>query len=85
MTAAEVVDDPMPATRELRSPGSAVPGRVKAGVWRSPSGREVVAVRRGRGAVRLRLAGHRYDSVLVSADDADSLAAELDRRRHPSS
>ncbi|MDP8937373.1 MAG: hypothetical protein M3O23_06555 [Actinomycetota bacterium] len=83
VTAAEVVDEPLTATRGLRSPGLAVPGRVKGGTWRSPTGRQFVAVRGGRRAVRLHLTGHRYASVLAAADDADAVAAALGSARRP--
>ncbi len=38
VSAAEVVDEPLAATRGLRRPGLAVPGRVKAGTLEEPVG-----------------------------------------------
>jgi len=78
VTGAELVDAPLSATRGIRSPGLALPGRIKAGTWRSPRhGREFVAVERGRRAVRLRLQGQKYASVMVSADDPDAVVSAL--------
>jgi hypothetical protein len=75
--AVEVVTDPLTATRGMRAPGLALPGRRKVGTWRRPGERTLVCVRRGQAAVRIRLEGQRYDTLLVGVDDADALAAEL--------
>jgi hypothetical protein len=74
---AEVVTDPLTATTGLRAPGLALPGRRKIGTWRRPGERTLVCVRRGQPAVRLRLEGARYDTVLLGADDAATLAGTL--------
>jgi hypothetical protein len=76
----ELVTDPLPAMRGMRgmrAPGLALPGRRKIGTWRRPGERTLVSVRRGQPAVRIRLDGQRYDTLLVGADDAEALAAEL--------
>ncbi|MGY1804946.1 hypothetical protein ACI78T_16825 [Blastococcus sp. SYSU D00922] len=73
----DVVQEPLSAARGLRAPGLAWPGVRKIGTWRRPGERILVSVRRGRPAVRLRLAGARYDTVLVSTDDAAALAGAL--------
>ncbi|HKG50793.1 MAG TPA: alpha/beta hydrolase [Actinomycetales bacterium] len=70
------VPDGLRAARGLRAPGLALPGRVKVGTWRGRAGRSYVAVRRGP-ALRLRLRGFRYDTVLVSTPDAERLAAAV--------
>ena len=67
------VPDGLRAARGLRAPGLALPGRVKVGTWRGRAGRSYVTVRRGP-ALRLRLRGFRYDTVLVSTPDAERLA-----------
>ncbi|MGR6319685.1 hypothetical protein Q2K19_27470 [Micromonospora soli] len=72
--AVTVEPDGLHATRGLRAPGLGVPGRRKVGTWRGRSGREFVSVRAGQPAVRITLAGQRYDAVLVGADDAPALA-----------
>lgn len=67
----ESIDDAIAAPRGLRSPGLALPGRIKVGTWRSRGGRQYVVVRRGEPGIRLHLLGHRYDQVVLSvADDA---------------
>jgi hypothetical protein len=75
--AAELVEDALPAARGLRAPGLALPGARKVGTWRRPGERTFVCVRHGQPAVRIRLEGQRYDTLLVGADDAARLAAEL--------
>jgi hypothetical protein len=73
----ELVPDPLRAVRGLRAPGLALPGLRKVGTWRRPGERTLVCVRRGQPAVRIALDGQRYDALLVGADDAEALTAEL--------
>ena len=73
----DVVHDPLSDIRGVRAPGLALPGRWKIGTWRRRGERTVVSVRAGQPAVRLRLEGARYDTVLVGADDAATLARSL--------
>jgi hypothetical protein len=74
---AEVVTDPLAGVRGLRAPGLALPGRRKIGTWRRPGERTLVSVRKGQPAVRIRLEGARYDTLLLGADDAVALAGTL--------
>ena len=78
---AEVVAEPLTGIRGLRAPGLALPGVRKVGTWRRPGERTLVCVRRGQPAVRVRLEGQRYDTLLVGADDAAELAAALSPAR----
>lgn len=75
---------PLRATSGLRAPGTALPGVVKIGTWRRRGRRQFVAVHSSRPALRLVTSGLRFDSYLVSAEDAEGLAAQvslrLDRR-----
>lgn len=73
----EVVADALAAARGLRAPGLGLPGRRKIGTWRRRGERTLVSVRRGQPAVRIRLRGQRYDTLLVGSDDAAALAAGL--------
>jgi hypothetical protein len=73
----EVVTDPLRDVRGLRAPGLALPGLRKVGTWRRAGERTLVSVRRGQPALCVRLTGQRYDTLLVGADDAEALAAEL--------
>ena len=73
----EVVADPLTAMRGLRAPGLALPGVRKVGTWRRPGERTLVCVRRAQPAVRIRLDGQRYDTLLIGADDAAALAERV--------
>ncbi|WP_456919905.1 hypothetical protein [Geodermatophilus sp. SYSU D00708] len=77
VTSAEVVPDGLAGARGLRAPGLGLPGVRKIGTWRAREEKSLVSVRRGQPAVRVRLAGQRYDALLVGADDAAALAADL--------
>lgn len=73
----EVVPDPLVAMRGLRAPGLALPGVRKVGTWRARGERTLVCVRRGQPAVRVRLEGQRFDTLLLGDDDAAGLAARI--------
>jgi hypothetical protein len=74
---AEAVPAPLAGVRGLRAPGLALPGRRKVGTWRRPGERTLVCVQKGQPAVRIRLEGARYDTLLLGADDAVALTGEL--------
>lgn len=80
VTSAELVEDPITATRGWRAPGLGIPGVRKVGHWRGPSGHELVCVRRGEPAVRLRLSAQPFDSLLLGMTDAAAKVAELRAR-----
>jgi hypothetical protein len=73
----DVVADPLPAVRGLRAPGLALPGSRKIGTWRGRGERTLVCVRRDQPALRIRLDGQRYDTLLIGTDDAATLAEAL--------
>jgi hypothetical protein len=75
--AVEVVHEPLRELRGLRAPGLAVPGIRKVGTWRRPGERTLVSVRKGQPAIRIRLEGARYDTLLVGTDDAPAIARSL--------
>jgi hypothetical protein len=77
----EVVTDALPATHGLRAPGLALPGVRKVGTWRRPGERMLVCVRRGEPAVRIELAGQKYDTLIIGADDAAAVAASITGER----
>jgi hypothetical protein len=78
----DVVPDGVLAVRGLRAPGLGLPWR-RIGTWRRRGDRALVSVRRGRPALRLRLTGRRFDSVLVTVPDPAATAAEIVRLRQP--
>ena len=75
--AVNVVQEPLAEARGFRAPGLAWPGRRKIGTWRHRGEKSLVSVRRGQPAVRIRLEGARYDTVLVGTEDAAALAGAL--------
>ena len=72
---AEVVPEGLTTVRGLRAPGFGLPTR-RIGTWRRRGTRTYLSVRRGP-AVRLELTGQRYDSVLVTVDDAPAVVAAV--------
>jgi hypothetical protein len=81
VTSAEVVEDAVHAARGLRSPGLGLPGRRLIGTWRRSGEKSLVSVRHGQPALRLRLTGQQFDTLLLGTDDAAALASELGPRR----
>lgn len=81
VTSVEIPADGLRATRGMRFPGLALPGRRKIGTWRTGRGKAFVSVARGLPAVRLTLRGHRYTEVLLSVRDAEHVRARLDSAR----
>jgi hypothetical protein len=77
ITGVEAVPAGLAAVRGLRAPGLGLPGVRAIGTWRRRGEKAYVSVRRDQPAVRISLTGQRYDTVLVGADDATALAAEL--------
>jgi hypothetical protein len=77
VTSAEAVPDGLSATRGLRAPGLGLPGVRKIGTWRGQGEKTLVSVRRGQPAVRVRLSGQRFDTLLVGTDDAAAVAGSL--------
>ncbi|MGR6965427.1 hypothetical protein ACU610_13265 [Geodermatophilus sp. URMC 61] len=77
----DVVPDGLAATRGLRAPGLALPGVRKVGTWRRRGEKTLVSVRRGQPAVRVRLTGQRFDTLLLGVDDAAAVAATLSTGR----
>ena len=78
--AVEVVPNGLSAPTGLRAPGYALPWSRKLGTWRRRGHKSLVDVRRDQPALRVRLAGQRYDELLVGSDDAERVAADLRAR-----
>lgn len=75
--AVEVVPDGVPVTRGIRAPGFGLPGVRSIGTWRRLGGKSLVSVRRGRPALRVELAGQRWDELLLTVPEPDRVAADL--------
>lgn len=77
VTEVEVVPDGLSAVRGIRAPGLGLPGLRMIGTWRGRGAKRFVSVRRGQPALRVQLAGHRYDELLLGSDTAEQLASRL--------
>lgn len=73
----EVFDDGLDATKGLRAPGLAIPGRRRIGTWRRRDGKQLVSVRRDQPAVRITLGGERYRAVVIGVDDPATIRSAL--------
>lgn len=69
--------------RQIRAPGTAVPGLIKAGTYHTPGGREFWYVVRSRSKrpLTIELEGERYQRLVLSVDDAPGWAARLNALR----
>jgi len=73
----EVHADGLAAARGIRAPGLGLPGMRKIGTWRAPGRNTLVSVRRDQPAVRIELAGHKRDALVLGMDDAEQWAQRL--------
>lgn len=76
VTGVEVVEDALGATRGMRAPGFALPGRRKIGTWRG-RGKEFVSAAGGQRGVRITLEGQPWAAVVLGLDDPEGVAARL--------
>jgi hypothetical protein len=74
-----VTHRPYKELRGLRAPGAAWPGAIALGTWRHRGGRDFAAVRGGRAAVVVDLAGADYERFVVTERRPHTTAAELER------
>jgi hypothetical protein len=58
--------------------GLGLPGVWLLGTWRSRQRRQLVALRRGVPALRIRLAGQKYDELLISTPEAELVRTGLE-------
>lgn len=72
-----VSDTPFHALRGLRAPGTALPRRIALGTWRYRGGKDFAALDRGKSAVIVSLQDAPFGRLLVSADDAEDVAAHI--------
>jgi len=74
-----VSNDPWGELRGIRAPGTGLPKVVMLGTRRYRGGKDFAAVYRSGPAVVVDLAGAAYGRLVVSADDAATVAAEIER------
>jgi hypothetical protein len=80
LTAVERVDvsaAPFRELRGLRAPGTGVPRRIALGTWRRRDGKDFAALRGRRPGVVVHLREGQFRRLLVSADDAEGVAASI--------
>jgi hypothetical protein len=76
--AARATDSPWEELRGTRMPGTGRARRRAVGSWRFPGGKDFVVLH-GRGpAVIVELAGLEYSRLLVSNEDAEEIAAQIE-------
>ncbi len=68
---------PFGELRGVRAPGTGVPGRIALGTWRYRGGKDFAALYGGKPAVIVHLRDAPFRRLLVSADDAEPLAAAI--------
>ncbi len=75
---------PKTTWREVRAPGSYVPGLIKAGTFYTPQGKEFWYVTRQRPVVAaLELKDEKYDHMVISFPTGDSIQSTLRASRLP--
>jgi hypothetical protein len=66
----------------VKTPGSAIPGRIYAGTWRWKGRKEFWNVRREKDKwVAIDLDGDEYNRIVIEVDDPATLVAEIERAR----
>lgn len=71
------VDDAIGAVRGFRAPGTGFPRVIALGTWRRKGSKDFVAAYRRRPGVVVELEGAAYGRLIVSTDDADTVAQRL--------
>jgi hypothetical protein len=77
VAAARVVRPARDGIRGVRAPGAGFPGVIALGHWRGRGFHDFVAVYGNHAGVVVELTGQRFDRLVVSADDPDSVVAQL--------
>jgi len=81
VTAVRVAPDPRRELRGIRAPGTGWPGKIALGHRRGDGIHDFAAVYGNRPSVVVELTGRRFDRLVVSCEDPDAVAAELERGR----
>jgi hypothetical protein len=77
VTAARVVRPARDGIRGIRAPGTGWPGAIALGHWRGRGYHDFVAVYGNHAGVVVELAGQRFDRLVVSVDDPESVVGSL--------
>jgi hypothetical protein len=81
--AVRVVEDAWPELRGIRAPGTGIPGVIAVGTRRGSFGKDFAVVHGRERAIVVELDGAAYSRIILTAQDADSIAAEIQRRLMP--
>ena len=73
----QVSRQPFGDLRGIRAPGTGLPRRIALGTWRHRGGKDFAALYGGKPGVIVHLRDGPFQRLLVSADDADAVAAAL--------
>jgi hypothetical protein len=77
VTAVRVVDTAWPELRGVRAPGTGVPDVIAVGTRRGGFGKDFAAVHGKGPAVVVELEGAEYGHLIVTCDDADTVASAI--------
>lgn len=77
ITGARVVPDGLDEIHGRRAPGTALPGVVMVGTWRTSEAVTFAACHGRRPAVVLDLSGQAYDRLVVTVDDPEDVVKRL--------
>jgi len=81
--AVRVVEDAWPELRGIRAPGTGIPGVIAVGTRRGSFGKDFAVVHGRERAIVVELDGAAYSRIILTAQDADSIEAEIQRRLMP--
>lgn len=68
---------PPPTWKELRCPGSYLPGLIKAGTYYTDRGKEFWCVTRGRGVLQIKLNGERFSRLVLGVKDSSFWKSQI--------
>ena len=74
---ARAVPDGMDEVHGVRAPGTALPGVIMVGTWRSSAGTTFAVCHGRRPAIMIELTGQPFDRLVVTVDDPEEAAAAL--------
>ncbi len=71
--------EPAHSWRDLRAPGTYLPGVMRSGTYYTPRGKEFWCVMRGKEYLTVELKGEKYSRLVLGVEDSDTLARKIHR------